>query len=130
MKLEKRTVLRSQAVCGGGGERSNFPEQCRYVLETLGEVYGYDGEARDRGLTSEERLQFPQEHSGPGMETHHQWLEGQFAEPKTEPNSGVGKAINYLLRHWKALSHACLPKAHREPLLAMPKFALTPSIVK
>jgi hypothetical protein len=32
------------------------------------------------------------------------WLEAQFAERKTEPNSGLGKAITYLLRHWKALT--------------------------
>jgi hypothetical protein len=27
-----------------------------------------------------------------------------LAEHKTEPNSGLGKAITYLLRHWKALT--------------------------
>jgi hypothetical protein len=25
----------------------NFPEECRYVLETLGEVYGYDAQASE-----------------------------------------------------------------------------------
>src|SRR5262249_1701922 len=28
----------------------------------------------------------------------------QFAERKTEPNSGLGKAITYLLRHWRPLT--------------------------
>jgi hypothetical protein len=83
---------------------ANFPDQCRYVLETLGEVYGYDAQARERGLTPAERLTFHQAHSGPVMDTLHQWLEGQFAERKTEPNSGLGKAITYLLRHWNALT--------------------------
>ena len=32
------------------------------------------------------------------------WLEAQLAEKKTEPNSGLGKAITYLLRHWKGLT--------------------------
>ena len=82
----------------------NFPEECRYVLETLGEVYGYDAQARERGLTPEERLRFHQEHSQPLMDTLHAWLEAQFAERKTEPNSGLGKAITYLLRHWKGLT--------------------------
>ena len=82
----------------------SFPEQCRYVLESLGEVYGYDAEARDRGLRPEERLKFHQENSGPVMNKLHQWLEGQFTERKTEPNSSLGKAITYLLRHWKALT--------------------------
>jgi transposase len=82
----------------------NFPEQCRYVLERLGEVYRNDAETRDRGLTAQERLRFHQERSGPVMEKLHWWLEAQFAERKVEPNSGLGKAITYLLRHWKALT--------------------------
>jgi transposase len=82
----------------------NFPEECRHVLEMLGEVYRYDAEARDGALTPEERLRFHQAHSGPVMEKLHGWLEAQFAERKTEPNSGLGKAITYLLRHWQALT--------------------------
>ena len=83
---------------------ANFPQQCRYVLEMLGQVYGHEAEARERGLRREERLQFHQEHSGPVMEQLHHWLEAQFAERKTEPNSGLGKAITYLLRHWRPLT--------------------------
>ena len=83
---------------------ANFPDQCRYVLEMLGEVYGHDAEARERGLRPEERLQFHQERSGPVMEKLHGWLEAQFTERKTEPNSGLGKAIKYLLRHWRPLT--------------------------
>jgi len=82
----------------------NFPEECRYVLEMLGQVYGYDAEARERGLTPEERLRFHQERSGLVMEQLHDWLEAQLAERKTEPNSGLGKAIQYLLRHWRPLT--------------------------
>src|SRR5271169_1671694 len=63
----------------------NFPDECRHVLETLGEVYRYDAEARAGGLTAEERLRFHQEHSGPVMEKLHGWLAAQFAELKTEP---------------------------------------------
>jgi transposase len=82
----------------------NFPTECRYVLEMLGQVYGYDAEARERGLTPQQRLQFHQERSGPVMEQLHDWLEAQFDERKTEPNSGLGKAIAYLLRHWIRLT--------------------------
>ena len=38
------------------------------------------------------------------MEALHAWLEAQFAERKAEPNSGLGKAITYLLRHCKGLT--------------------------
>ena len=83
---------------------ANFPEECRYVLETLGEVYHNDAVAREQALSPEERLRFHQEHSGPVMEELHEWLEAQLAEQKTEPNSGLGKAISYLLRHWPKLT--------------------------
>jgi len=83
---------------------ANFPDQCRYVLEMLGQVYAYDAEARERGLCPEERLRLHQERSGPVMDQLHDWLQAQFAERKTEPNSGLGKAITYLLRHWRPLT--------------------------
>ena len=38
------------------------------------------------------------------MDQLHRWLEAQFAERKREPNSGLGKAITYLLRHWRPLT--------------------------
>ena len=82
----------------------NFPEECRYVLETLGGVYHYDGLAREQKLSPEERLRFHQEHSEPLMKGLHAWLEAQLAEHKTEPNSGLGKAISYLLNHWPKLT--------------------------
>jgi hypothetical protein len=83
---------------------ANFPAACRYVLETLGGVYKNDAEAREGKLTPAERLAFHQQHSGPVMEHLHQWLEAQFALKQVEPNSGLGKAITYLLRHWKGLT--------------------------
>ena len=51
-----------------------------------------------------ERLQFHQQRSGPVMDELQGWLERQFAERKVEPNSGLGKAITYLLRHWRPLT--------------------------
>jgi transposase len=70
----------------------------------LGQVYGHDADARELGLTPDERLRFHQERSGPVMDQLHRWLEAQFAERRTEPNSGLGKAITYLLRHWRPLT--------------------------
>lgn len=82
----------------------NFPEECRYVLETLGGVYHHDAVAREQELSPEDRLRFHQEHSGPLMKGLHEWMEAQLAEHKTEPNSGLGKAISYLLNHWPKLT--------------------------
>ena len=83
---------------------ANFPDQCRYVLEMLGLVYGHDSEAREQSLTAEQRWRFHQKHSGPVMDQLHGWLEAQLEEHQAEPNSGLGKAITYLLRHWLPLT--------------------------
>ena len=91
----------------------NFPNECRYVLEMLGQVYGHDAEARERGLTPDERLRLHQDRSGPVMDQLHGWLEAQLAERRTEPNSGLGQAIRYLLRHWHALD--VVPPQSRGP---------------
>ena len=83
---------------------ASFPVECRFVLETLGEVFGYDEQAREQGLSADGRLHFHQEHSGPVMEKLRGWANAQFEERKVEPNSGLGQAISYLLRHWDRLN--------------------------
>jgi transposase len=82
----------------------SFPSECRYVLEMLGRVYGFEADVHERGLKGEGRLQFHQQHSSPVMAELHRWLEAQLAEKKAEPNSGLGQAITYLLRHWRGLT--------------------------
>jgi transposase len=82
----------------------NFPQECRFVLESLGEVYGYDEAARAQGMSPDHRLHFHQEHSGPVMEKLHIWLDAQFDERRVEPNSGLGTAISYLLKYWDRLT--------------------------
>jgi hypothetical protein len=82
----------------------NFPQECRFVLETLGQIYGNDAVAQEQGLSAEERLRFHQAQSGPVMDDLHVWLETQFQEKRVEPNSGLGEAITYLLKHWDRLT--------------------------
>jgi transposase len=82
----------------------NFPEQCRFVLESFREVYVNDAIAREQNMTAEQRLAFHQTHSGPVMEQLKLWLRAQFEEKKVEPNSGLGVAITYLLKHWDRLT--------------------------
>ena len=38
------------------------------------------------------------------MEKLRQWMEAQSAQHLVEPNSGLGKAITYFLRHWRGLT--------------------------
>lgn len=81
-----------------------FPEPCRYLLEALAVVYRNDAVARARRLSPEERLHWHQEASQPTMEQLHTWLQRQLDEKRTEPNSALGGAIGYMLRHWEKLT--------------------------
>jgi transposase len=82
----------------------NFPEPCRHVLEKLGAVYANDALARKRGLSPEQRLRFHQQRSQPVMDELEVWLQAQLAEKRVEPNSGLGTAMTYLLKHWERLT--------------------------
>jgi len=82
----------------------NFPEQCQYVLETLAEVYKNDKIAKDRKLTPGQRLSFHQRESSSLMKDLKKWLDEQLDQKMVEPNSGLGQAITYMLRHWKPLT--------------------------
>ena len=66
-------------------------------------VYRNDATARESDLSPEARLQFHQEASGPTMEELHDWLTRQLDE-EAEPNSALGGAIGYMLKHWDKLT--------------------------
>ena len=98
------------ALCMAHGRRQfveiagSFPAECRYVLESLGKVYANDASAKRQGMTAVERLGFHQRESGPVMAELESWMKAQIGERKVEPNSGLGKAMQYMLRHWKGLT--------------------------
>jgi hypothetical protein len=81
-----------------------FPEPCRHLLEALGVVYRNDAITGERQMSAEARLQCHQQESQPTMEQLHKWLKGQLDEKRVEPNSALGGAIGYMLRHWDKLT--------------------------
>jgi transposase len=81
-----------------------FPQEVTYILEALKQVYQVDAEAQQQSLSAAQRLHLHQQRSGPVMAELHRWLEAQFEQKKVEPNSSLGSAIGYLLRHWPQLT--------------------------
>jgi len=81
-----------------------FPEESRVVLEALGKVYKHDAISKDRQMSDEERLEYHQENSSPLMNDLKEWLSEQFVERLVEPNSSMGDAISYMLKHWPELT--------------------------
>jgi transposase len=104
---EFKTVL---ANCLTHGRRQiadvaeQFPEAARHVIEALAEVYKHDATCRTDGLSAEQRLSFHQQHSQPVMDNLARWMSEQFDKRLVEPNSGLGKALRYLIRHWDELT--------------------------
>lgn len=82
----------------------NFPEPCRKVIESLREIYRVEAQAKQQNLSDAQRLVFHQQHSQPVMEQLHQWMKEQMEQKQVEPNSGLGQAIRYMLKHWEALT--------------------------
>lgn len=81
-----------------------FPVECTYVLEALGEVYRVDAVARKRQLSAADRLKLHQTESGPVMKSLEAWLTEQMEQKRVEPNSGAGQAIAYIRKHWSKLT--------------------------
>ena len=78
--------------------------QAPYVLELLAKVYKNDEVARERNLSDHDRLIFHQSHSRALMDELEQWMTEQLDEKHVEPNSSLGEAISYMLRHWEKLT--------------------------
>jgi transposase len=82
----------------------SFPDECLHVLRILKVVYANDAMAKAQRMSPEQRLRFHQAHSGPAMADLQAWMAAQIEQRKVEPNSGLGEAIAYMLKHWKELT--------------------------
>lgn len=82
----------------------SFRNEVTHVIQEFAIIYHNDEKTRDLALTPKERLTYHQEHSRPVMVRLHDWCLDLLREKKVEPNSALGKAINYLDKHWAALT--------------------------
>ena len=71
------------------------------MIHELGKVYQFDEETC--GMSDQQRLDYHRQHSKPVMLSLNAWLKRQLADKHVEPNSALGKAIRYMLKHWKKL---------------------------
>lgn len=81
-----------------------FPDECAYVIEQLGKVYHHDAIVKEQGLSPQDRLEYHQQHSQTIMAELENWCTKQLDDKIVEPNSGLGKAITYMLNHWEKLT--------------------------
>lgn len=82
----------------------NFPIECRTLLEMLRAVFAVEARCKERKLSPQERLLVHQAESHPVMEKLHAFMTEQLHDKLVEPNSGLGKAYNYMLSRWDKLT--------------------------
>ena len=91
-----------------------FTGECRLVIDTLAQVYHHDEIAKQEGLSPQERLIYHQTLSAPLMNSLKKWMAAQLDDQKVEPNSRLGKAFRYMLKHWEGLT--CFLRVAGAPL--------------
>ena len=82
----------------------SFPDACRHIIEVFADVYRLDDEAKDMGMPDQARLEHHRAHSRPLMVALKKWMRKQLVDHEVEPNSGLGKAMRYTLKHWMGLT--------------------------
>ncbi|MBA3441075.1 MAG: transposase [Pyrinomonadaceae bacterium] len=72
------------------------------MLNDLAAVYSFDAQTRE--MSDEERLLYHQQHSEPVLAALRAWISKQIEERRVEPNSSLGRAFTYMLKHWEGLT--------------------------
>ncbi len=72
----------------------DFPEECDYVLEQLGQVYKHDATTKELNMSATERLAYHQEHSLPVMNDLWDWMQKQFEDRLADPILDWVKRLN------------------------------------
>ena len=81
-----------------------FPNECARVIDAIAEIYQHEAHCKEQRLTPAMRLAYHQAHSGAVMKELKDWMEQQIKEKRVEPNSRLGGAFDYLLKHWASLT--------------------------
>ena len=82
--------------------KENDLKRAEYVLERMKHLYLTEREARDRGLSFEQRKELRIEQSLPVLQELEKWMKEQL--PDILPKSSIGQAITYTLGLWNRLT--------------------------
>ena len=107
-EVDETVLMRCHCLAHGRRQFSDledvFPQECKVVREAFEHVFDHDEEARVTQMSAAERLAYHQEYSRPIMDELKSWLDKPCDNRLVEPNSSLGKAISYLLKHWETLT--------------------------
>mgnify|MGYP000993826807 FL=1 len=110
-KPSRREVI--WCLCNAHARRQFFdliddhPEFCQRIVSYFDRIFENERIAKNKKLNDEDRLVFHREHSLAVYQEIISYAEEHLKEKKTEPNSNLGKAIKYLLKHKNGLMQFC-----------------------
>lgn len=74
------------------------------IIDEFAQVYKNDSDTKVKALTDKERLQYHKTHSTGPMNRIELWMRKQLDEKIVEPNSKLGKHIQYCQARWSELT--------------------------
>lgn len=80
----------------------NDEARASYALKQMQELYAIERDAKEQGLSFEERKELRQQRSVPVLESLGSWMKRQYIE--VAPKSAIGKALAYSIERWDRLS--------------------------
>lgn len=79
-------------------------DEVKTVLDIISGVYDNERACKAQKLSAEKRLAYHQKHSSPLMQSMKVWLNNLLLFSESEPNSPLGKAVAYMLRHFTRMT--------------------------
>lgn len=83
---------------------SYWPKECITVVSGFNLIFLYDKHAKEKTLCPQKALEWHQRMSGPVMAKIKEYCQGLIDTKQAEPNSSLGKAIQYLNNHWEGFT--------------------------
>lgn len=102
-----------KSLCNAHGRRGfvelieQHPNEMVHVLELYQHAWVNEAHCVDAALSAEQRRDYHHEHSLPHLQQLLAWCQEQLDSDAVEPNSNLGKAIQYFIRHFDGLSAFC-----------------------
>ena len=114
-RLEQLTLNFIKAFCNSHSLRKfkdlkgqkALPSSVDEILAIYQSIFKRDKELKTKKVSPANRTAAHKEHSLPCMERIKQKIEDDFATKKVEPNSQLGPAYKYFLRHYEHLTRFC-----------------------
>ena len=102
-----------KCLCNAHGRRGFFelvdqhPDEAIDALELYQHAWDNETHCEDNAFSVEQRCAYHKEHSLPHMEQLLSWCHERLDTNKVEPNSNLGTAMRYFIRHFDGLTAFC-----------------------